>query len=1174
VTLSSARRHLLLLFLALTAINCGSLIAQSGTSSAITGTVLDASGAALPNAAVIATEVDTKATRIVQSDSNGSFLFSQVNPGTYTVTVRATGFAEQTSQPIAVEVSRTAALNFNLAVSSASQTVEVTARQTLLTLENPNTTTTIESKTIANLPNAGSDLTFIVQFSPGALINTAGSSNDSKAPGGYGNVEFNGLPATSNGYILDGFDSNDPWLGLNIGLSTNLVLGLDAVDQATVNTNSYSVDQGRYGASQINYFTKSGTNAFHGDVYELWDGSLFSAQDYFLHANDTPGNITPKPRSNVNHFGFSAGGPIRKDRLFFFTSYEGVRIALPIVVTQVVVPSPAYQQYVLNQLLIGGVDPITGTMLPAEPAEVPFYKSMFGLYGNTAGTAVQVSSCPLDASGAVIRGSQNGGNLFNGYGCANQRQESLQNSDHENLEVVKIDETINATNTVWYRFQQDTGLQAAWTDPINVIFNSYSPQPERTLVVGYTHIFRPNLVNQFNPGASWYGSIFAPNNFAQSLQTFPIVLAAGSNQAPFTTIGGNNNIYPQGRNITQWQINDNLDWIRGKQEYRFGINTRRIDVSDYDLGVGSVPTAVYNDLAEFTYGAAYTESQTFPISFKERIAAGNLDVYGMDTYKPTPKATFIVGVRATWNTDPVNQQHLFARPAGSFLDLSHPIDQPLNQAIQSGVQALFPSTPVIVWQPRVSLAYQVTPQTVIHLGFGVFNDIIPTQIADLAATNAPYAPTFVGGIGGQVGGIAIAPGPGVANSAADAASAANHQFQSLFSAGGAPCAGIAPGAPTCPLAVNLNTFPTGTLKTPYYYQYNLGIEQKLSAHGAVRIGYVGTRGLDEPFQVSLNGYQNVCAGCFAPYPFAQPLDQRFGSVNEFRTDAGSNYSGLQASVSEQLHSLTLSANYTLSHCLDEVSNGGLLPFSTQGILTPLPGELRRQYSNCDYDVRHNLSAYGIYQIPFASKHLLLRALLGNWSFSETAFLHSGLPFSVLSQPYTANGNGVFQSAGPRYARRVAGQPLYQETPVSGVTVAGTRQWLNPNAFVSVVDPTTGDCTGVPSGTPDTPALCQFGNSGRNTVRGPHFTDSDIYLSRRFPIWEQISMRFDVQMFNAFNHPNFALPGNVQAGVPGTYIPPKFGTLEGAISPPTGLLGVGLGGDSSPRMIAFEGRIEF
>ncbi len=194
-------------------------------------------------------------------------------------------------------------------------------------------------------------------------MNTAGSSNDAKAAGGYGNVEFNGLPATSNGYILDGFDTNDPFLGLNIGLSTNLVIGLDAVQESTVNTNSYAVDQGRYGAAQVNYFTKSGTNQFHGDAYELWNGSVINGEDYFLHANDTPGNVAIKPYSNVNEFGVSMGGPIRKNRLFFFSHYEGIRIALPLV-ARVTSPSPAYQNYVLSQLPQGGVDPLTGATLP------------------------------------------------------------------------------------------------------------------------------------------------------------------------------------------------------------------------------------------------------------------------------------------------------------------------------------------------------------------------------------------------------------------------------------------------------------------------------------------------------------------------------------------------------------------------------------------------------------------------------------------------------------------------------------------------------------------------------------------------------------------------------------------------------------------------------------------
>ena len=190
---------------------------------------------------------------------------------------------------------------------------------------------------------------------------------------------------------------------------------------------------------------------------------------------------------------------------------------------------------------------------------------MFALYSNTAGTPTPVLTCPLDASGALLAGTQTTSNLFNGAGCANIRTQSMNNSDSENLIVVKIDHTIDANNSVWYRFQQDTGLQAAYTDPINTIFNSYSPQPQRTLVLGYTRVFTPNLINQFNPGASWYSSLFLPNNYAQTLDTFPIVLAGGSSNAPFTTIGGNDQTYTQGRKVTQWQINDNLIWTHGKQ---------------------------------------------------------------------------------------------------------------------------------------------------------------------------------------------------------------------------------------------------------------------------------------------------------------------------------------------------------------------------------------------------------------------------------------------------------------------------------------------------------------------------------------------------------------------------------------------------------------------------------
>ena len=195
-------------------------------------------------------------------------------------------------------------------------------------------------------------------------------------------------------------------------------------------------------------------------------------------------------------------------------------------------------------------------------------------------------------------------------------------------------------------------------------------------------------------------------------------------------------------------------------------------------------------------------------------------------------------------------------------------NQPLNQVILGRVHNLFAATPLFAYQPRASFAYQLLAHTAVHAGFGVFNDIIPQQIADSGLMNAPNDPSFTGGIGGPAGGLGVA--PGVPGSAVGAAASANTLFHAAFSSGGAPCAGIEPGAPTCPLAVSLNTFPTGTLKTPYYYQYNLGIEQQIGSRGNLRVDFVGTRGLHEPYQVQLNGYQNCLRRvlCSVPVPAA------------------------------------------------------------------------------------------------------------------------------------------------------------------------------------------------------------------------------------------------------------------------------------------------------------------
>jgi hypothetical protein len=1134
------------------------VFSQGETTSAIVGQVSDATGAAVPNALVTATNKETGLHRRAGTDGAGRFNFPQLKPGTYSVRVEAEGFEPQQNDAVTSSLGQKQTMDFTLKIQQSKQTIEIRSDAAILNPENANTSTTLNAPALQNLPNPGGDLTYPLQFAAGALINTAGSGNDFVGgTNGYGNVEFNGLPALSNGYIVDGLETNDPLTNLNSGLSTNLVLGLNSISEVTVNTLSYAVDQGRYGASQVNYVTKSGSNQFHGNLYELWNGSRFNAANYFTNA--TPGNH--KPRSTVNHFGGSLGGPIIHNKLFFFFDSEWVRIALPIV-TAATVPTPAFQNYVLQQLPLGGIDSVTGSIYQPSPQSVPFYQRMFSLYRSTNGTPLAVLGCPFDSGGAPAIAND-------GNGCANRQSVSHSSDDHEQVQTLRMDYNVNEKNTAWYRFQTDTGLQAAYTDPINPLFNALSPQPLYSFAAGYTHVFSQSLVNYFNPAFSWYGSLFGPSDFQKTLAAFPIVLQGLGANAPFTTVGGLDNTWVQGRRASRFFINDNLAWSHGAHEFRFGTNTRIFRLNDYDFGEGSVPTVTYTTLPQFIYGVASTATKTFPTSPNEPFNFLNLDLYAQDTWKVSKTLTWTFGLRDTLNSNPLNPHQHIARLRGSFDSVSHDVNQPLNAAIQTGLSNIFPSTPLALLQPRTAIAWQFEPKSVLRAGFGVFSDILPGSVADVVGVNPPYVKSFQGGLLGTVGGTEIA--PGVPGSAVDATIAANNIFSQGFPLGALSCASTLANPANCLPPVAITAAPNGELRAPYFMEWSFGVERQLGNTGSIRAQYVGTRAVNQPYLTQVNGYQTVCDGCFAPFPYARSTDPRFGAVTQLSTGANSRYNGLQLTAMKRIgHGLMGQINYTFSRCMDTVSNGGFLQFSAGGILSPLPGDLARDYGPCDYDIRHNLNAQYTYQFPSKVESRVLGYALNGWQVSGTVFWHSGIPFSVLSTPYSANGNGIVNGSGPQFASIVPGVPLYQHNPIPSVTQPGTLQWLNPNAFVSTVDPSTGSCFGG-----DTPANCQFGTLSRNALRGPDFTWSDFYLTKWFSLSERWKLRFDVQFFNVFNHPNFGLPSMVLAGIPGKpSTQTGFGALTYTTSPPTGLLGVGLGGDSTPRMIAFQLRLDF
>ena len=530
---------------------------QGETTSAIAGQVVDQSNAGIPNTAVTIRNAENGLKRSVTADTAGRFNFPQLKPGIYRVSVEADGFETQQRDSVTAGLGQTQTVNFTLAVASARQAVVVSGEAPLVNTENPNTSTTMNAKALENLPNPGGDLTYPLQFAAGALINTAGSGNDFVGgTNGYGNVQFNGLPALANGYIVDGLETQR---------------SADESEQRTFDQPGAGAELDRRGDRQ-HAFLRGGSGPIRGGAGELRhqvrDQSDFTGTCMSCGtdrgsmpriSSPTRHRAISKPRSTVNHFGGSLGGPIRRNKLFFFFDSEWVRIALPIV-TAATVPTPAFQNYVLQQLAAGreGFDHRI-ELSTGSRSWCRFIRRCFRYTGNASGTPLAVLGCPFNSDGSAAAG-----NPPNGNGCANRQSVSHSSDDREQVQTGRIDYNIDEKNMTWFRFQADTGLQAAYTDPINPVFNAVSPQPLYSFAAGYTHVFSPHLVNYFNPAFSWYESLFGPQNLQQTLAAFPIVLQGIGANAPFTPLGGLDNTWVQGRRATRFFINDNLAWSRGR----------------------------------------------------------------------------------------------------------------------------------------------------------------------------------------------------------------------------------------------------------------------------------------------------------------------------------------------------------------------------------------------------------------------------------------------------------------------------------------------------------------------------------------------------------------------------------------------------------------------------------
>jgi hypothetical protein len=1103
----------------------------------ISGTVTDSSGATVEGASVTLKNAANGESQAQVTSASGIYQFALLKPGDYTVTVSRDGF-KTASQKVTVQLGQIAPSSVSLELGSSETTVEVTSQTALLQTENANITSSFDTKQIQETPNPGGDITYVAQVAPGVTMNNS-------TGGGFGNFSTFGLPATSNLFTINGNDYNDPFLNLNNSGASNLLLGGNEIQEVAVVNNAYTGQYGRQAASQIDYSTKAGTDQFHGNAVYDWTGRYLNANPPLSKATVAPGQpLPPRPFENNNQWAASLGGPIIRNKAFFFVNTEGIRYIFGSI-HHVSVPTPAFENFVLGNI-------------PRDAGTQAFYNNVFKLYNAAPGIA-----------NAVPQAASCGALVVPGNACAEAFTQSVPNGNHEWLLSSRVDYSLNSNNQIFVRYKMDRGVQPTYTDSINPIFNDNSVQPQYEGQLNYTHVFSPNVVNNFVGSVLWYSAIFGSTNPAPSLALFPgnLAFADGS----FTNLGtgsgnpggfGQGFLYPQGRNVTQWGLVDDLSVTRGSHAFKMGVNFRRDDVSDHTAQQQTLYPAVSVTLNGFATDTVDSSTQfNFAQNPVQPVAFYSFGLYFQDEYRVTPNLKLTLTLRADRNSGGVCQHNCAGLPVTPFNDLRHGADIPYNQSFQTGLKSIVPSNELIVFQPRFGLAW--TPwgsKTVIRTGVGLFSDLYPGTVLSGIDTNFPEVNLWAapgGSVAFDLNSPAKTAFPG---SGVSLIQQCNTVFTGNFNNGGSfntyQTAAAAAGLPCATLPPpNINDV-SRNLKNGKYVEWNLQVQHTIGARTVVSANYVGNRGYDLLyFNEDLNGFG------FGKLP-AAPIDPRVGKVALLNSGAISNYHGLTLSAQENSwHGLSGRFNYTYSHAFDEVSNGGISnePFS---VITSIgvqidPYNLRSNYGPADYDVRHQLTASYLYELPFKSHNRLFNAAIGGWQLSGTMFWHTGFPFSFIDGAtigaLTANNLG---GATPAIALL---QPEFTQRnfPNAGAcTVNACFQVRRPDGTLANSAPFVLDS-----------ATDFTGRVGRNAFRGPGFLGGDMSLRKNFEITERIHVQVGLNAYNFLNHANYGTP------YPNTNAP-FFGVTAFMQTPPTSPYGAFAAAATDMRMAQLQAKITF
>jgi hypothetical protein len=1116
--------------------------AQSIISGEITGTVTDATHAVVPNATVTVLSTESGFTASVTTTSSGTFRFPLLKPGPYNLSVTANNFRTSKHEVVA-SVGAITDVAVQLVVGATTETVEVTATAPVLQTENANITTSYTPTQIENVPSPGGDLTNFALTAPGVVLSTGA---------GYGNFTAFGLPGTSNQFTINGGDTNDPYNGLNNSGSSNNMLGQNEIQEVAIVSNGYGGQYGRGAGVNMNFTTKSGSNSFHGNAKWDWNGRYLNADDWFNNANGGT-----RPFANSNEWGGSIGGPIVKDKLFFFYDNEGLRYVLPAGANPVYIPTTAWAADVQANIDAN------------QPAESAFYKNMFTLYagapGASAATAVTGSGGCGDFSGTTLNGHLYG---TGGAACTQTFRSSTNNLNIERLQSIRVDYELSTKDHISGRFWMDRGTQPTYTDPINPAFNDLSVQPQETGQLTETHSFNSRLVNQFILATSYYSAVFGPKDINAATAVFPTTMgeAQGGNVCGLTDgnlscMGGELYRYVQGRNVTQYQFVDDVSWTKGEHTLKFGANFKRLDYADYgpasnhtgQLRIRSITDFVDGVMRCATCDATGTGGAS---SFRQRFSAVGSDVqinsysvgfYGLDEWRVKSNLKLTMSLRLDRNSNETCRTKCFTGFNGGFEGISHDISTPYNQSVQTGQSTIFAGLQRIVWEPRFGFAW--TPgggNTVVRGGIGIFSDLYPAQLSTNALVNAPNVASWT--ISPSTTNIPIAPGiagGGFAQAAANQA-ALTSQF-----AGGGTITSIQAVVPTFTGPTFYTTAPH--MVNPKYTQWNLEIQHAFGGKLVASVNYVGNHGTDELIQnTGVNAYTNSAAG-FGNVPiFTGPAptgpDPRFSIVTELTNTGRSNYNGLTASLTRKAtKGFTATLSYTYSHSLDTLSNAGIDQYSTNNPGDSLryqlnPQNVNQGYGSSDYDFRHVVNLNYVWEVPFLSSN----RWLGGWTIAGALIKRSGEPYSAVA-------------TAPSNLKNYSATGAYILADYSGGSTPGCRVSSDQvNTPFACLDPTK-----FSTGT-------DFGNVSRNSFRGPGYFDTDLTVKKSFRVTKNengLKFTLGANAYNVLNHRNFANPDNLISS--GT-----FGTIQAAVVPASSPYGNFQGAAVSGRILQLELGLKF